>query len=130
MTLQYLHLLVIGGITHVNLHHETVELGLGQAISAFLFHRVLSGKHSVKWRHVTCHAINSALTLFHHLKQCRLCLGWSTVYLVDKNNLRENWALVKLKLLSLDVKHVSSQNITRHKVGGELNPLEIGINEL
>ena len=36
---------------------------------------------------------------------------------------------MELKLLSLDVEHISSQHIAWHQVGGELDALEVGINE-
>src|SRR5579859_1225662 len=41
LTIKDIHLISRSGITDLNTHHETVELGFGQRKSPFIFNRVL-----------------------------------------------------------------------------------------
>ena len=82
MALQDLFLFLSRGVTHRDLHQETVELGLGQAVGTFLFNGVLRGDDGVKRLHQVGLAINIHLTFFHHLKEGGLCLGRRAVDLI------------------------------------------------
>ena len=129
MAFQDFQLIVSGWITHGHLHQETVELCLWQTIGTLLLHWVLGGEDGIEVSHRISDTIHAHLSFFHHLKQCRLGLGWSTVDFIDQDNVGEDWALMELKLLGLDIEDVGTQHITRHQVGGKLHATELGIDQ-
>jgi hypothetical protein len=69
---QDLPLGVAVGIVDVDLHQESVELGFGQWVGAFLLQRVLRRQHMERLGQVMAHAGDGDVALLHGLQQGRL----------------------------------------------------------
>ena len=83
VTVEYVDLLVGSGIADGYLHHESVELGLGQLVGALLLDGVLCGDDGVDGSHLASRAVDADLPFLHDLEQRSLSLGRRTVDLID-----------------------------------------------
>ena len=60
------------GIADIDLQQETVELGFGQGIGAFLLQRILCRQHMEQARQVVARARDRHMLFLHRLQQRRL----------------------------------------------------------
>ena len=103
----------------------------GQAVSTFLFHRVLGSQYNKRLFHFIFLPIDGDLALFHHLEQSRLGFGRRTVYFIDQDNVAEQGLLfVKFKINRFGIENRSTEHIRRHQVGCELDARILSINSL
>ena len=72
------------GIVYDDLEHETVYLGFGKLVGAFLFNGVLGSHNQEGSRQLERIVTNSHLVFLHGLEQSALHLGGSSVYLIGK----------------------------------------------
>src|SRR5690606_20251667 len=100
-----LSLLVGTRIAELDLHQESVELGLGQRESADLMRRV-AGADDEEWRRqrVSC-AIRRDLPFLHRFEQRALRLRRRAVDLVREHELREQRAFMELEAARLAVEN-------------------------
>ena len=88
-------------ISHHDLEHETVELGLRKRIGSLLLDRVLCGHHEEWLRKLECLVADGHLTFLHRLEKSRLYLCRRTVDLVGKDEISEDRTFLDLELLAL-----------------------------
>ena len=98
-------------VTHTQLHEETVHLRFWKRICSFLFDWVLSCKNNERSRKFVRDTFDGHLLLFHCFKQSSLGLWRSTVNLVSKKNIREQWTCTQLEFTRLLVVHVGSHDV-------------------
>ena len=77
-------------ILHVQLHHEPIDLRLGQRICALLLDRVLRGQHEEWFGERVRGAADRDLALLHRLEQGGLHLGRCPIDLVGQHDVRED----------------------------------------
>ena len=114
------------GIGDIDLHDETVELGFGQGISAFLLDGVLRGEHVEGLGQVMAMASNGDVVFLHGLQQGGLGAWRRAVDFVGHQQLAEHGARHKaegLAALLVFVEHFGAQNVSWHQVGRELHAL-------
>ena len=116
-------------ITHRNLHEKAVGLRLWQFVSTLLFHWVLRGNDGVYIAHAMRLTIDGHLPFLHYLKQSCLCLGRSTVYLIDQHDIGKHGSRMEIERLRLHVEHRRAKHIARHEIGRELYATEACIDE-
>src|ERR1700724_4030113 len=85
-----LRLLLVGGVVAHDLHHEAVALRLREGVDPLGLDRILGGKDQAGVGNLPRLASDRDLALSHDLEERRLHLGWSTVYLVSKDNVGED----------------------------------------
>ena len=90
MPLENLQLLLLGGIGHANLQQKSVQLRLGQRISAFEVHRVLRGEDGEPGGQRAAHAVGGHLALFHAFQQRGLGARRHAVDLVHQQQVGEH----------------------------------------
>jgi hypothetical protein len=112
------------GIVDEDLQEETVELGFGEGIGAFLLDGILSGKGHEGRREGVGLTIDGDATFLHNLEESGLGLGGSAIDFVGEKELGEDRALTNAKLLSGEVEQGMAGDIGRHQVGSELNAPE------
>ena len=121
------HLLLELRVVDADEEHEPVELGLGQRIGAFLLDGVLGGKHEERPVQFVGPPDHSHHPLLHRLQQRGLGLRRRAVDLVRQHDVGENRSLHELKLTvpaARFLQDVSTGNVRRHQVGGELDTAE------
>ena len=115
-----LYLIVKTGVVQTDVEHETVLLGFGQRIGAFLLHRVLCGKDEERVRQLVGHAVHTHRALLHGFQKSRLRFGWRTVNLIRQNDIGEDGAFHKFELAGF-VQNFCTHDVRRHKVGCKLD---------
>ena len=78
------HLFVAIRIVETQLHHESVDLCLGEGVGAFLLDRVLGGEHHERLLELVGGLAQGYLPLFHALEKGGLDLGGSAIDFVGK----------------------------------------------
>lgn len=119
------YLVLAGGERHGQLQQEAVELGLGERVSALVFHRVLGGGHQERLGEGTGCAVDGHLPLFHRFEQGRLGFGRRAVDLVGEQEVGEDGARLEGELGAAGVVDQRAGDIARHQVGGELDALGV-----
>ena len=117
------------GIGHQHLHHEAVELRLGQRIGPFLLDGVLRGEDREYARQRIRGPIDGHLPFLHGLQQGRLGLGRGSVDFIGQEELGEDRARAKLEGLLLRIEDAYAHNVGRHEVGRELDALELAFED-
>ncbi len=118
--------LILFRIGHVDLHQEAIELGFGQRIGAFLLDRVLGRQHVEGLGQIMALARHGDKALLHGLQQGGLGAWAGAVDLVRHQKATEDRAGNEAEMafaLGVLVEHFGPQNIRRHQVGRELDPL-------
>lgn len=70
------------------------------------------------------------LTLLHRLEQRTLHLGRRTIYLIGKDKVGEYRSLLHAEGLRPLTVDLSTDDVSREKVGSELDPAKVGVNKL
>ena len=120
--------LVAGRVTDDQLEQEPVELRLGQRVGSFLFDRVLGRHHEERLLEHVDVAADRDRVFLHGFEQGRLGLGGGSIDLVGEHDLREDRARLKLEdAAAVGQLHddVGADDVGRHQVGRELDPVEI-----
>ena len=118
------------GIVDQHLHHEAVDLRLGQRVGAFGLDGVLRGHHQEGRGHLVGLAGNRHLALLHHLEQRALHLGRGAVDLVGQQQVGKHRAERGGEFARLGMEDARADQVGRHQVGGELDALEAAAQRL
>ena len=106
----------------------------GSAVRALLLDRVLRRQHEQRPLEIEPHAVDGDLILLHGLEQRRLRLRRRPVDLVGEDDVREDGALDEpddaLPRGAILFDHLGAEDVGRHQVGRELNPVEAQIDGL
>ncbi len=117
-------LLFLGRVVDQHLHHEAVDLRLGQRVGAFGLDRVLRRHDDEGVGHLVRLAGDRDLALLHHLEQRALHLGRRAVDLVGQQQVGEHRAQRGAELARLLVVDARAHQVGGHQVGRELDALE------
>ena len=122
------------GIADGELHHEPVELRLGQRIGALLLDRVLRGQHEERLgQHVRLPRRGHGV-LLHRLEQRGLGLRRRAVDLVGQHDVREDRPVHELEEAPpgavVLLEQLGAGDVARHQVGGELHARELEVERL
>ena len=127
-------------VEHLGIHvveqqaeQEPIQLGLGERISAFEFNRVLAGQHEERLRQHAGGAQERDGVLLHGFEHGGLRFGRGAVDFVGEQNVGEHRAGLKDQLALAGtglLQDVRAENVAGHKVGRELDALEIELEDL
>ena len=111
---------------HHDLEQEAVHLRLGQQIGAFELDRVLRRQDKKRRVKLVSGAEDRDLVLLHRLQYCGLGLGRGAVDFVTEHDMGEYRTGLEIELAAAVAlrQHLRPDDIGRHQVGRELNPLE------
>ena len=106
--------------------HESVQLGLGKGVGAFLLNGILCGEHKERlWQRIGACA-DSHPPFLHRFEQRGLCFWGRAVDLVGQHDVGKQRTLHEMEgsLTSLGVvlQHVGAGDVRGHQVGCELDP--------
>ncbi len=118
------------GVADDHLHHEPVDLRLGQRIGALGLDRVLGGHHQEGVRHRVGLPADRDLPFLHDLQQRALHLGRGPVDLVGEQQVGEDRSERDLELAGRLVVDAGAEDVGGHQVGGELHPVEVPADRL
>ena len=107
-----------------DLHHEPVDLGLGQRVGALGLDRVLGGHHEERRRDRPALGADRDLALLHHLEQRGLDLGRGAVDLVGEQEVAEHRAELGVEGAGVGAVDPGADEVAGHEVGRELDPAE------
>src|SRR6516162_9498394 len=93
------------------LQRETVHLRFGQWVGSAEFDRVFRGDDKKQVGKVAAFAVNAHLAFAHGFEQGRLRARRSTVDFVSQQDIREDGAFVKMKLLVALIEDGNAQDI-------------------
>ncbi len=124
MCAQDRQLLGVFGITHDRLEQEAVELGLRQRIRPFVLDGVLGRQDEERVRKHARLALEGDLLLLHRLEQGGLRFRWRAVDLIGEDDVREDRTLLDAELARGYLVHGRTDDVARHEIGCELDPLE------
>ena len=113
-----------------DLEHEPVDLGLRERVRALGLDRVLRREHEERVRHRVGLVGDRDLALLHHLEQGGLDLGGRAVDLVGEEEVREHRPERGRELAGLLVEDPRPDEVRRHEVGRELDPVELAADRL
>ncbi len=111
-------------IAQAELHHETVELGLGQGKRSFMVDWILGGNQQERSGQRVRHAVDCDSTLGHGFEHRGLCSRRRAIDFVSENDVRKQRAGSKLELSRLLVKDRGAGHIARQKIRRALDSLE------
>jgi hypothetical protein len=117
--------LLLARVADHELHHEAVDLRLGQRVGALLLDRVLRRQHQERVRQPPRVAGQRHLPFLHRLEQRRLHLRRRAVDLVGEHEVGEHRAFLDLPLARLRVVDVRADEVGRQQVGRELDAPEL-----
>ena len=123
-------LLLLVRIADQHLHHEAIDLRLGQRIGAFGLDRVLRGHHQERRRHDVRLAGDRHLVFLHHLEQRALHLGRGAIDLVGEQQVGEHRPERRREVAGLLVVDPRANQVRRHEVGRELDATERAADDL
>ena len=98
-------LLGLGWIAEADLHHEAVDLRLGQGVSSFLLDRILGGEDEEWVGQLVRFGADGDLVLLHRLEQGALHLGGSAVDFVGKDEVGEHGAFAGLEVAAFLIEY-------------------------
>ena len=127
--IEHEELLFLGRIVHDHLHHEAVELGLGERIGAFLLQRVLRGQHEERRRQHEGLLADGDLLFLHRLKQGALHLGGSAVDFVGEDEVREHRPVFHAEARFPRVVDFRAHDVGGQHVRGELDAVELRVHQ-
>ena len=127
------HLVVFGQIVDDHVEHEPVELRLGQRIGPFHLDRVLRGQDEERLFQRIADAGRRDLVFLHRFQQRGLGLGRGAVDLVGEDHVGEDRPLDELHPAAAVaglLEDLGAGDVRRHQVGGELDALELQVEDL
>src|SRR6185295_17474376 len=98
--------------------------GLGQRIGPLVLHRVLRRDDEERAREHPRITLERDLLLLHRLEQRGLRLRRRSIDLVGEDDVREDRPLLYAEVARRDLVDGGADDVARHEVGGELDPLE------
>jgi hypothetical protein len=119
-----LPLLLLGRVADDDLHHEAVDLRLGQAVRALVLDGILGREHHEELAERMARPTDRHLLLLHRLEQRALHLGWRAVDLVREQDVREDRPEARAERLIRGVVDHRPVQIGRQEIRGELDPPE------
>ena len=122
---QHLDFVGCARIADAQHHREAIELRLGQRVNAFLFDRVLGRKHPERVLERKGRVGQRDLPLLHRFEQRALRLRGGAIDFVGEQDVGEDRALLDAEDGGLRVVDARAEDVGRHHVRGELNPLEL-----
>ena len=126
---QHLFLLLRRAVVDEYFELESVELRLWKGISPFVLDRVLGSQDDERPGQGIAGAVDCHLPLFHGFEQRCLGLRRRAVDLIGENDRCEDRPGLDAKRARRQVEHACPDNVGRHQVRGELNPLEVSLDE-
>src|SRR5207302_3328342 len=120
----------LAGIPDEDLHHEAVDLRLGERVHALGLDRVLRRHDEERVRDLVGLAADRDLALLHHLEERALHLRGRAVDLVCEEQVREDRAERRLEIARALVVDAGADEVSRNEVGRELDPLEVTADRL
>ena len=119
-------LLVRGRVGDLLLDHETVGLGLGERVGAFLLDGVLGRDDNEDvLRHLVSDPADGDLALLHRFEHGALGLGAGSVHLVEQHEIGENRAEDRLKLPGLLMVDLRADDVAGQQVRRALDPRKL-----
>ena len=128
--IDHLGLAGLGGIAHVDVEHEAIQLRFRQWIGALEFARVLRGDHQEVVRQVEGLPVHGDLPLFQRFQQCRLRLRPGAVDFVHQQHVGEYRTRLEGELASARIEDVNAGDVGGHQIGGALHALEVAVQHL
>ena len=116
-------------IANLDMHHEPIELRLGQRVGALVINRVLRGHHHEQpWQRMGG-ASDRDLPLFHGFEQCGLDFRGGAIDFVGQHDVAEDGArlIAKFAAAIASVVDLGSGDVRRQQVGCELNAGKVGL---
>ena len=123
--LDQLHLLLGGGIAHIDAQREPVQLCLRQGIGPVVLDRVLGGDDHERVAHRVGPAFDGDLAFAHALEQCALRAGRGAVDLIGEQDMAEDRAGAEGESAVLGRVDHAPDDIGREQVRRELDPMEV-----
>ncbi len=108
---------------HGEFQQEAVELRFGQRVGAFVLDRVLGGDDRERYRQPPRCSVDADLVFLHRLQERGLSLGRRPVDFVGKQQVGEHRPFPEGEPGCADVVDERSGDVSRHQIGGELQPL-------
>ena len=127
---QHVLLLGAGRVVESVAQHEAVELRLRQLERAALLNRVLRGDDEERCGQRVRLVADGDLALLHRLEQCALHLGRGAVDLVGEQQVGEDRAKMRAKLVVALVEHLRAEDVRRQQVDGELYAAEVQVDRV
>ena len=118
-------LLAAIGISDYHLHHEPIDLRLGERIRALLLQGILGGKHQERCGQTISLISDRYLALLHRFQQSALYFCRCAIDFVREDEIAENRPVLRPERSVLRVVDHRSHDVGRQHIGGELQPLEI-----
>ncbi len=122
------------GITDLDIKEETVQLGLGQRIGAFLLQRILRGQDEERVGQAVDLPAGTDLPLLHRLEHGGLGLGRRAVDFVGQDHVGEQRTGKELVLppprLRIFLNDLRAGDVAGHQVGRELDAFEAQVRGL
>ena len=132
VAIEYENAALVPGCRVADLHvqQETIELGFGQRVGAFLLDRVL-GRHDHEQALERIGLVaDRDLAFLHGFEQGRLHLRRRAVDLVGQDQVMEQRALAKFERAFLRPVDVRARQVGRQQVGRELQAVEVALDAL
>src|SRR5438094_2660324 len=117
------------GIAHDRLEQEAIELGLGKRVGPLVLDRVLRRDDEERPRQGPRVAFERDLLLLHRLEERGLRLRRCAVHLVGEDDVREDRTFLDAEVARRDLVDGGADDVARHQVGRELDPLERAADE-
>src|SRR4030067_1439187 len=118
-----LDLLLVAGVVHGALDHESVNLCLGERVNALGLDGVNGGDHDERVWERECRAFHGHLSLLHGLEERRLSLRGRPVYFICEDKVCEYRSTPDLEFPGFLVEEVVASYVRRQKVLRELDTL-------
>jgi len=122
-----LSFLLAGGVPDLEFEHESVELGFGEGVGAFLFEGVLGGENDEGVREFVGGVADGDLAFGHGFEEGALNLCGGAVDFVGEDEVGEEGPLFGGELAGARVVDEGSDEISWEKIRGELDALELGV---
>jgi 16S rRNA (adenine1518-N6/adenine1519-N6)-dimethyltransferase len=120
-------LLVGGRIVDAQLHHEAVDLRLGERVRPLMLDRILRGDDDEGVGERVRRVADGDLPLLHRLEQRALDFGGSAVDLVGQHEVREDRPEPRRESAPRRIEDQRAGDVSREEVGRELHALEGGV---
>ena len=118
---------LLGSVRVANEHlkHETVDLRLGEGISALRLNGVLRRHNEERVWHGVGLASDGDLPLLHYFKESALNLSRGAVYLIRQQQVGEDGPQGRVELTGLLIVDSGTHQVGGHQIGSKLDALKL-----